>query len=102
MCERWHSFENFLADMGERPPGHSIDRIDNSGNYTPENCRWATQQQQNRNQRRNRLVTYRGVTKCLQEWAEELGIKSATLSGRLDSGWPLERAMQPIKKTPNR
>lgn len=95
MCDRWLSYENFLTDMGERPPGHSIDRIDNDGDYTPENCRWATQRQQNRNQRRNRLITHQGATKCLAEWAEESGVAQQLLRSRLERGWTFERAMRP-------
>jgi len=89
LCERWQRFENFLADMGKRPsPGMSIDRIDNDGPYTPENCRWATCSEQGRNKRTNRLVN--GIP--LVEAAERAGVTAATLAARLKRGWSVEKA----------
>lgn len=83
VCERWHSFENFLADMGERPSAsHSIDRIKNEQGYEPENCRWATQSEQMRNTSHTRLVTWEGVTRCISEWSVITGIKRTTLTMR--------------------
>lgn len=79
VCERWESFENFLADMGERPIGKTLDRIDVDGNYEPSNCRWATQSEQMNNTHRS--VKYQGKT--LTEWSKELGVKYDTLSYRL-------------------
>jgi hypothetical protein len=77
ICQRWlDSFENFYADMGPRPsPKHSIDRYpNNDGNYEPENCRWATNPQQSRNKRTNNWITIEGVTLCLVDWCDRLGI----------------------------
>lgn len=74
VCDRWSTFENFLSDMGVRPIGMSINRIDNDGNYCPENCEWATQKTQARNQRRNLLLTINEETHCAAEWAEILNI----------------------------
>jgi len=79
VCERWSSFENFLSDMGVRPRGMSLDRIDNDGPYSPENCRWATQKEQMQNTRKS--VTFEGKT--IQEWSEQLGIKYHTLTYRM-------------------
>lgn len=101
VCARWGSFENFYADMGERPKSKtSIDRIDNNGNYSPENCRWATQQQQMRNTRLNRVITHDGKTMCLAEWSEYLGIRYGLLSTRINTQkWSAERALtEPIKE----
>ncbi len=93
ICERWNTFANFLADMGQRPDRHSIDRIDNNGPYAPENCRWAISKVQSRNKRNNFLITHNGQTKTLQEWAEITGIHYGTLRSRIiDSKWNTEKA----------
>jgi hypothetical protein len=95
VCVRWlHSFENFLADMGPKPgPHHSVERADCDGDYSPENCRWATPLEQSRNTRRNRRLTINGETLCLAEWAERVGLNRNTLQKRLASGWPAEAAV---------
>lgn len=94
VCDRWLVFENFLADMGHRPsPQHSIDRIDNDGDYTPDNCRWATPKQQSANTHRNVRFTYNGITMCLSEWERAVGLKRSSLSHRLTAGWTFERAL---------
>lgn len=94
VCDRWLDFQNFLADMGERPAGMSIDRIDNDGDYCPENCRWATQKEQARNTRSIRLIEHRGRTQPLSAWCEELGLPTSTLKNRLDTlGWSVERSL---------
>jgi hypothetical protein len=94
VCERWldsdNGLTNFIADMGPRPSDkHTIDRIDNDGDYCPENCRWATGFEQSRNKRTNAMLTHNGKTQCITDWAEELGISRSTLRGRLKSGLEL-------------
>lgn len=99
ICDRWKSFENFLFDMGSRPSAeHSVDRIDNSGDYTPENCRWATYSEQARNTSRNRLVTYEGEEICVIEAVERSGLPYHLIQDRLDAGWPDEQVFSPRKK----
>jgi hypothetical protein len=94
VCDRWlESYENFLLDMGERPIGMYLDRIDNNGDYTPENCRWATPKEQARNKRNNHLLTYNGETRCLAEWAEITGIHPQTLINRIRNGWDVPKAL---------
>ena len=85
VCEEWNkSFDRFLACMGPKPSSrHSIDRIDNNGNYCPENCRWATAKEQGRNRRINTAVTYKGETRTVAEWSERLGMNVVTLRSRL-------------------
>lgn len=83
VCERWNNFQNFLDDMGKRPQGKSIDRIDNDGNYEPSNCRWATSKEQNSNRRSVQMYTYNGKTNHIRGWAQEVGIKHSTLANRI-------------------
>jgi hypothetical protein len=94
VCKRWESFENFLADMGPRPPGTTLDRYPNvDGNYEPGNCRWATVAEQNRNKRDTVLVTHNGKTHCIAEWARIVGISAPALYKRFRKGWSAERAL---------
>lgn len=95
MHPAWRTdFQSFLAHVGRRPsPLHSIDRIDNDGNYEPGNVRWATTKEQHRNKRTNRKVEFRGQVKTLAEWSEILGVQYATIRHRVNVGWPIEAAL---------
>lgn len=94
VCERWDdSFEAFLGDMGFAPPGMSIDRIDNDGNYEPGNCQWATPTQQIRNRSNCRYLTARGETMLLSDWAVKAGVRKGTIANRLRYGWSEEEAI---------
>lgn len=94
VCDRWlHSFNNFLEDMGKKPTTkHSIDRINNDGNYEPSNCRWAEKKQQQNNTRYNKMVTYNGKTQSLASWTNELGLVYHLIQSRMVKGWTAEQA----------
>lgn len=96
VCPAWrNSFESFLADMGDRPEGMTLGRKDNDGDYTPENCRWETWEQQQNNRSNNRLLTHRGSTLTLKQWAELTGIKDCTIARRIDvCGWTVAEALE--------
>ena len=95
VCERWSSFENFLADMGPRPsPRHTLERNENDGPYSPENCRWATRKEQANNKRNNARVVYNGETRTIAQWAERVGLRPMTLWFRLNRRhWPVDKAL---------
>lgn len=93
VCQRWYSFENFLADMSERPPGTSLDRINPDGDYEPGNCRWATQREQMANMSRNVKITFGRETKILSEWCRLFRINICTVKGRVKKGWDWHRAL---------
>lgn len=97
ICDRWISFFNFLEDMGERPHGMTIDRIDTNGDYTPDNCRWATPKTQANNTRYNYYVEHNGEVKTVRQWSEQSAVEYKTLLYRISSGWNFEEAM----KTPS-
>lgn len=97
VCDRWlpkqpnsQGFWNFVADMSEKPEGTTLDRINNDENYSPENCRWATRAQQQRNRRNNIVITFNGKTMVAEDWAKEIGISRSVILYRYHKGLPVE------------
>jgi hypothetical protein len=93
VCERWRDFAAFLADMGEVPDGFTLDRVDNDRGYEPENCRWATRQEQRLNQRGVRRFEWDGRMLSVGELAEVTGVNRNTLVSRLGRGWAVAEAV---------
>lgn len=86
VCERWSDFAVFFADMGDRPAGRTLDRVDVDGPYSPENCRWADHSTQANNKRSNRLIEMGGVVKTLQQWCHQFGLEHSKVRYRLSRG----------------
>lgn len=103
VCDRWlgsEGFANFLADMGPAPsPDHSVDRLENSRGYSPDNCAWRTRVEQMNNRRGNVNLTHNGETLSITAWAKRVGLKRATLSARLRIGWSVHDALTVQIKT---
>ena len=99
VCKEWYSFDAFIVDMGERPyPEDTIERVNNNHGYSPDNCQWVTQKVQMRNTRRNRILTFNGKTKCLTDWAIDIGMNPVTLLTRIQRGWSIERSLsEPVR-----
>jgi hypothetical protein len=101
ICEQWMRFDNFLNDMGEPPPGTTLDRIDNNKGYYKENCRWVSMKIQRRNRSDSKRFHFGGHQKTLAEWSESTGIPYKTLRSRIQEGWTIERALKtPLKENP--
>lgn len=103
VCDRWHTFAEFYADMGDPPPGKSIDRIDVNGNYEPGNCRWATLEEQALNRTNHRFVEVDGEKMPVAVASRRYGVSSTTLLERLNRGWSDEKAAKhPVRHMPPR
>jgi len=94
VCVQWRDFKNFLADMGIKPEGCTLERGNNNGNYEPGNCYWATPKEQALNRNSNKLLGYDGLVKTMLEWAEIKNIKYDTLKGRIRRGWSVKEALE--------
>ncbi|HYF38776.1 MAG TPA: hypothetical protein VD930_03725 [Gemmatimonadales bacterium] len=104
VCPEWdHSFEQFIADMGERPSlEHTLHRVDNDGPYSPDNCVWATPLDQSLARRDNRLLTFQGETLPISVWAKRFNISAVALTYRIDAGWETEDALtRPLHRAEN-
>jgi hypothetical protein len=100
VCDRWYKFENFHLDMGNPLETQTLDRIDSDKDYSPDNCRWATYAEQNRNTKHNNNITIDGRTQCLTDWCKEYGIKITTVLGRIDRNWNIKDALEtPVRKS---
>jgi hypothetical protein len=97
VCERWAFFENFIADMGQCPPGWTLDRIDGTKGYSKENCRWATQKAQQNNRLNNSRLTLDGRTQTIAQWAAEIGIARHSIRNRLNRGLSIRDVLSPVR-----
>ena len=94
VCKRWSDYRVFLSDVGRRPSDrHSLDRINNNGNYSPSNVRWATAKEQKRNTRENHRLSYDGIELTISEWSERTGLPWSTIYNRLRRGWTVEKTL---------
>lgn len=93
VCNKWQTFEGFYEDMGDKPKGKSLERLDNDGDYCPENVVWADIKQQNNNRRTNVILEHNGKKQTMQQWCDELDLKIGTVWARINRGWDVARAL---------
>lgn len=100
VCNRWHDFNNFLLDMKEKPINMTLDRIDNDGNYCPENCKWSSKKEQARNRSTSKLIYYKCEVKSLAEWCDILNLNYIKTLGRINQcHWSVEKAFSMTNNT---
>jgi len=97
VCDRWHTFANFVADVSPRPPDMQLERADNDGPYSPSNVHWATGRENSNNRRNNRLVTIDGVTKTVSQWAETTGLPAPAIFARIYDGYTGQDIIKPLR-----
>lgn len=90
---KWMDYSGFLEDMGERPDGHTLERLDNSKGYSKDNCKWASTKEQARNTRQNVNLTHNGKTMCMMDWSKELNIPYPTIQDRVRRGWSVDKVL---------
>lgn len=99
ICERWRTYENFVADLGERPARMTLERLDSDRDYEPDNCRWASMREQQNNKRNTRYLMIDGTRHTYADAARHYGINVNVLAYRLSAGWPLLNALtQPLRE----
>jgi hypothetical protein len=96
VCKEWDSFEKFYEDMGDRPDGCTIDRIDNAKGYSKENCRWATYKEQCRNKSNNVLISFLGKEMCIAGWSDETGLHRSTIKKRMKKGLLISEVLKVV------
>jgi hypothetical protein len=94
ICEKWSDFSLFVSDMGERPKGFTLERLDNDKGYSPDNCKWASRKEQARNRRSSRILEINGIEKCLAEWCEFYNLQYGTVLARINKGWSVSKAFE--------
>lgn len=99
VCDRWlNDYDAFFQDMGVCPDGMTLERKDNEGHYSPENCRWATRKEQAKNRQDNQFLEYRGRTQTITEWASELDISTGAIRYRIDRNLPIHEILSPCRR----
>ena len=93
ICEEWKTFDNFLRDMGKRPEGMTLERIDNSKGYCKENCIWTTRKKQANNRSTNVILEYKGERHSISEWADKIGMNRKVITTRYERGLPLDKVL---------